>query len=574
MKKLNTFKNKIISSITVLTVLFSLNSCETLELEILESPNALTPASSDIDFYLNAMQLNMGSFFNGVKDEGMQLTRMTHLFGPFYENAYATTQMSGPWNDAYSDIFTDFSNMVPRAEEKGWETHIGIAKFIKAYAMITLVDYLGDVPYSQAALGVENLNPGVDSGASIYDAALALIQEAKNHFSVPAQSPSNDLFYGGDRAKWTRATNTLELKLRLQRRNAADSNDAAAINSLISNAASGLIVSKAQDFQFKYGTLNASPDSRHPQFVDDYELAADVAFYMSNAYMAEFVAQKDVTDVRANYYFYRQDDDVSDNDDNEIPCGNERRPDHYSLSEIFCYIGYNDISPAESTSNGYWGRDHGDNDGIPPDGGLRTAAGLYPIGGQFDDGSFTATSGNQMGLKGAGIQPILLSSYTHFMIAEWNLVNGNTEVARQFLASGLAESFSKVTGFAAEMGNAAAVEFRSGASISETEFLGSLQANIDAYIDYVAGTGATSLWNTTNDKMGLLVQEYFLALFGNGVEAYNTFRRTDKPSDLQPLLKTANNDMIQSFFYPRTEVDNNNQLNQKSDHLQKVFWDN
>lgn len=574
MKTLNTFKNKIISSITVLTVLFSLNSCETLELEILESPNALTPVSSDIDFYLNAMQLNMGSFFNGVKDEGMQLTRMTHLYGPFYENAYATTQMSGPWNDAYSDIFTDFSNMVPRAEEKGWETHIGIAKFIKAYAMITLVDYLGDVPYSQAALGVENLNPGVDSGASIYDAALALIQEAKNHFSVPAQSPSNDLFYGGDRAQWTRATNTLELKLRLQRRNAADSNDAAAINSLISNAASGLIVSKAQDFQFKYGTLNASPDSRHPEFVSDYELAADVNNYMSNAYMAEFVAQKDVTDIRANYYFYRQDGNVSNNDDNEIPCGNERRPDHYSLSEIFCYIGYNDVTPSKSTSNGYWGRDHGDNDGIPPDGGLRTASGLYPIGGQFDDGSFTATSGNQMGLKGAGIQPILLSSYTHFMIAEWNLVNGNTEVARQFLASGLAESFSKVTGFAAEMGNAAAVEFRSSASISETEFLGSLQANIDAYIDYVAGTGATSLWNTTNDKMGLLVQEYFLALFGNGVEAYNTFRRTDKPSDLQPLLKTANNDMIQSFFYPRTEVDNNNQLNQKSDHLQKVFWDN
>ena len=574
MKKLNTFKNKIISSITVLTVLFSLNSCETLELEILESPNALTPASSDIDFYLNAMQLNMGSLFSGVKDEGMQLTRMTHLYGPFYENAYATTQMSGPWNVSYSDIFTDFSNMVPRAEEKGWETHIGIAKFIKAYAMITLVDYLGDVPYSQAALGVENLNPGVDSGASIYDAALALIQEAKNHFSVPAQSPSNDLFYGGDRAKWTRATNTLELKLRLQRRNAADSNDAAAINSLISNASSGLIVSKAQDFQFKYGTLNASPDSRHPDFVSNYELAADVADYMSNAYMAEFVAQKDVTDVRANYYFYRQDSNVSNNDDNEIPCGNERRPDHYSLSEIFCYIGYNDVTPSLSTSNGYWGRDHGDDDGIPPDGGLRTAPGLYPIGGQFDDGSFTATSGNQMGLKGAGIQPILLSSYTHFMIAEWNLVNGNTEVARQFLASGLAESFSKVTGFAAEMGNAAAVEFRSSASISETEFLGSLQANIDAYIDYVAGTGATSLWNTTNDKMGLLVQEYFLALFGNGVEAYNTFRRTDKPSDLQPLLKTANNDMIQSFFYPRTEVDNNNQLNQKSDHLQKVFWDN
>jgi len=517
--------------------------------------------------------LNMASFFNGVTDEGMQLTRMTHLYGPFYENAYSTTQMSGPWNTAYANIFTDYDNMVPRAEEKGWETHIGIAKIIKAYAMMTLVDYIGDVPYTEAAIGVENLNPGLDSGAAIYDAALALIQQAQDHFFVPSQSPSNDLFYGGNTDNWSKLANTLELKLRLQRRNAAAGDDASAINSLISNP-STLIASGSADFQFKYGTLNANPDSRHPKFVSNYELAADVADYMSNAYMAEMVSAKSVQDVRANYYFYRQDDDVSDNDDNEIPCGNERRPGHYSLSEIFCYIGYNDITPSESTSNGYWGRDHGDDDGIPPDGGLRTAFGLYPIGGAFDDGQTTSVAGNQMGLKGAGVQPILLSSYTHFMIAEWSLANGNTETARQFLASALTESFSKVTGFAAEMGNAAAVEFRSGATVDEADFTSGLQANIDAYIDYVAGSGANSLWNTTSDKMGLLVQEYLIALFGNGVEAYNTFRRTDKPSDLQPLLKTANTDMITSFYYPRTEVDNNNQLTQKASHEVKVFWDN
>ena len=573
MKTLNTLKNNIYRSIAVVSILFTLNSCETLELEILESPNALTPQSSDIDFYLNAMQLNMASFFNGVTDEGMQLTRMTHLYGPFYENAYSTTQMSGPWNTAYANIFTDYDNMVPRAEEKGWETHIGIAKIIKAYAMMTLVDYIGDVPYTEAAIGVENLNPGLDSGAAIYDAALALIQQAQDHFFVPSQSPSNDLFYGGNTDNWSKLANTLELKLRLQRRNAAAGDDASAINSLISNP-STLIASGSADFQFKYGTLNANPDSRHPKFVSNYELAADVADYMSNAYMAEMVSAKSVQDVRANYYFYRQDDDVSNNDDNEIPCGNERRPGHYSLSEIFCYIGYNDITPSQSTSNGYWGRDHGDDDGIPPDGGLRTAFGLYPIGGAFDDGQTTSVAGNQMGLKGAGVQPILLSSYTHFMIAEWSLANGNTETARQFLASALTESFSKVTGFAAEMGNAAAVEFRSGATVDEADFTSGLQANIDAYIDYVAGSGANSLWNTTSDKMGLLVQEYLIALFGNGVEAYNTFRRTDKPSDLQPLLKTANTDMITSFYYPRTEVDNNNQLTQKASHEVKVFWDN
>ena len=85
MKTLNTLKNNIYRSIAIVSVLFTLNSCETIELELLESPNALTPVSSDIDFYLNAMQLNMGSFFSGVTDEGMQLTRTvsyTHLTLP------------------------------------------------------------------------------------------------------------------------------------------------------------------------------------------------------------------------------------------------------------------------------------------------------------------------------------------------------------------------------------------------------------------------------------------------------------------------------------------------------------
>ena len=45
MKTLNTLKNNIYRSIAIVSVLFTLNSCETIELEILESPNALTHQS-------------------------------------------------------------------------------------------------------------------------------------------------------------------------------------------------------------------------------------------------------------------------------------------------------------------------------------------------------------------------------------------------------------------------------------------------------------------------------------------------------------------------------------------------
>ena len=559
-----------------LALVFSLNSCETTELEILESPNALTPESSDLDYYLNAMQLDMVSFFNSVTDQGQELTRMLHMFGPFYENAYTTTNMNGMWNDAYSDIFTDYNNLVPKALEKGWETHVGIAKVIKAYTMITLVDFIGDVPYTEAAQGVENLNPSTDSGADVYNAALALINEARDHFAVESQSPSNDLIYGGDRAKWTRFTNTLEFKLRLQRRNAAEGDDAARINALIASAGDDLIVAKAHDFQVNYGTLNANPDSRHPRFVSNYDLPADVADYMSNTYMNEFVGKKNVADIRAAYYFYRQDDDVTDNDDNEIPCGNERRPSHYGPDEIFCYIGYNDIDPGSSSSAGYWGRDHGDNDGIPPDGGLRTAYGIYPFGGRFDDGAAIAVAGREEGLRGAGMSPVMLSAYTHFMIAEWHMANGNEADARAFLQSGIEQSFEKVTTFAADQGNAGAVNFRGATGAAQlSTWNDGIASSISAYVEEVCGSGnAASLWATSSDKMGLIINEYRLALFGNGVEAYNTFRRTDKPEGLQPLLKSSNNDFITSFFYPRTEVDNNNNISQKADHTQRVFWDN
>ena len=516
------------------------------------------------------MQLDMVSFFNSVTDQGQELTRMLHMFGPFYENAYNTTNMNGMWNDAYSDIFTDYNSLVPQAVEKGWETHVGIAKVIKAYTMITLVDFLGDVPYTEAAQGVENLNPSTDNGADVYNAALALINEARDHFAVESQSPSNDLIYGGDRSKWTKFTNTLELKLRIQRRNAAEADDAARINALVSDP-SQLIAAKADDFQVNYGTLNANPDSRHPRFVANYELPADVADYMSNTYMNEFVGKKNVADIRAAYYFYRQDDDVTDNDDNEIPCGNERRPSHYGPDEIFCYIGYNDIDPGSSSSAGYWGRDHGDNDGIPPDGGLRTAYGIYPFGGRFDDGAAIAVAGREEGLRGAGMSPVMLSAFTHFMIAEWHMVNNNPGLAKQFLLSGIGQSFEKVTTFAADQGNAGAINFRGATGAAELDAWNSgIASSIAAYVAEV-----DAMWEAPNsDKMGLIVNEYRLALFGNGVEAYNTFRRTDKPDGLQPLLKSSNNDFILSLFYPRTEVDNNNNISQKADHLVPVFWDN
>lgn len=537
-------------------LLVTVNACESLELEIVETPNSLTPASADVDLFLNSIQISTADFFEQVTEEGMEVTRILHMFGPLYRNAYASTQFNTPWSTAYATIFADIEAMIPLAEELGWETHLGIAKLLKAYVGLTLVDYFGDIPFTNAAKGTENLEPMPEKGEEVYNSILALIMEARGNLSVsPApKAPSKDFYYDGDLSKWLKFANTLELKLRIQRRLTPDSSDEGAINALI--AGGNLILTKGDDFQFRYSTSDANPDSRHPSFENNYDTPADFNDYMSNSYMYSLTG-KAVSDPRSLFYFYRQGDDASEGDDNELPCGNEDRPDHYSDSDVFCYIGYlND----DVNSIGYWGRDHGDNDGIPPDGGLRTGFGLYPAGGKFDDGSGLASKGRMEGLSGAGISPIFLSSYTKFMIAEWQTVQGND--ARQTLEDAIRLSFDKVLNFAEDSGSPSAVN-------SDQDF----DSDVETYINHVCGDGnASSLWASSSDRMDLIVKEYFIALFGNGVEAYNTYRRTGKPTNLQPTLNPIPGDFINSFFYPRDEVNNNGNVEQKPTHSERVFW--
>jgi len=76
-----------------------------------------------------------------------------------------------------------------------------------------------------------------------------------------------------------------------------------------------------------------------------------------------------------------------------------------------------------------------------------------------------------------------------------------------------------------------------------------------------------------DERLNIIMTEYHIALFGNGVEAYNSFRRRGKPDDLQPLRAADVNNFIRSFFYPNTSVTNNSNSDQKEEVTEQVFWD-
>jgi len=551
----------------LLLALIPFQGCETLDVNVVDSPNAVNPSSADSDLYINAIQLRLtdfitgkeGSNFDGMSEFGMEAVRMIHGFGPSYRELNDPADFNQIWGTAYSDIIADIRAMTPIAIEKGQHTHVAIGQIVESYVMMTLVDFFGDVPYSEIAQGSEGVfNPVLDAGASVYEAVDLLLADAVTNLNMEElSSPSLDLYYGGNENQWKKLANTLRLKLHLQKRLVDEVTSKSIINSLIT--AGDLILDAADDFQFQYSTSSSAPDSRHPYFEKNFGGAGPNSdFYFSNYYMNLLANNYSTADPRTRYYFYRQVSDFSGASVVTKECSTQDKPSYYSANDIFCVV------PNTNGYDGFWGRDHLDNDGIPPDEQFRTLFGVYPTGGPFDDDSDRNVSGSTApneGLQGAGISPIILSSFTHFMLAEAALTLETNGDSGTHLESGIRASITKTMSFGANLANAD----ETTASFIPTS------GYIDDYITEVMteyNAGSNSI------KLKVIAEQYFIALWGNGIEAYNTYRRTGQPADLQPAHDLSDPGVfVRSHWYPATAADNNINVNQKTDVTEPVFWD-
>ena len=152
-------------------------SCETIELDNTQDPNALGLSAADPSLLLNGVQLNFAKMVEDFGTTGAEVSRLKYMFGRNYNNAYSAASFNNGWEYAYRDVIKNIRVMNPLAAEKGLTKHLGMGQVFEAYTLITLVDFFGDVPYSEAWID-SNLNPKLDSGASVYAAAIVLLDKA------------------------------------------------------------------------------------------------------------------------------------------------------------------------------------------------------------------------------------------------------------------------------------------------------------------------------------------------------------------------------------------------------------
>src|SRR5688572_1342489 len=208
---------KIHKTIVAILVLLSISiSCD-LDKD-LANPNEIGVSGADVNYIMNGILLDFSDFFsyasgnsvdpsqtNFGPDRLMRMRAMTT--GYRYQTAAQAEYTDELWEVAYSKVLVNIETVLPHLVEKNLTTQVGVAKILNAYTYLTLVDLYGDVPASAAINGAGgDFSAVADPGESIYNTAIALLDEARTELSKtgadagPAMAAAADNYYGGNRA--------------------------------------------------------------------------------------------------------------------------------------------------------------------------------------------------------------------------------------------------------------------------------------------------------------------------------------------------------------------------------------
>lgn len=190
-------------------------SCESLVEGINDDPNGITIGDVDANLFLTGAQLAnavaQGGHHNRIV--GMwsgQLIGFASVYGNAYTYNISTAESNSTWSAIYIGTVPNLRHI--RNELPDDNLMQGITKVIEAHAIGTAASLYGDVPYTE--INTEAIDdPVFDGQISVFNAMISLLDEAIGNLnSAPARSVGGDIYFGGDKAKWIAAANTLKAR--------------------------------------------------------------------------------------------------------------------------------------------------------------------------------------------------------------------------------------------------------------------------------------------------------------------------------------------------------------------------
>lgn len=556
-------------------------------LDVNANPNVATSVTPDA-LLANALVTTAANYTGGVS-AGSNYNSYSSFAAGFWGKSgtvsgfsqertytYSTTYYQALWNNTYDNL-EDYQQIQTQGATT-FPNHAAIARIMKVYNYLLLVDEYGDIPYTNALKGLANTTPSYDKAADIYKdlvvqlkGAVADINTAAANANAPVVGNEDVVFGGGATGmlRWKQFANSLRLRILLRE---SSTNDAA-LNTYVATematlqtAADGFI---ARDVVVN-PTYTANTNQQNP-FYDRYGFAAGATR-----------AQSEYSYILPTNYIIRQYESNSDP----------------RITQLY-RVGQKNVAGTTTAVAGYAGTDLGE--GTPP---------------QFDptDGATVGSRFLQGGtfLKSATAPTVLmLLSEQLFSKAEAetrNLFTGGDAAARQDFYNGILASF--ITTY--RDGNttpavlpASSVPFLgpyNGATpqplpaavplitavpggtpdtayINRNTRAGNGLVNWEATTTTVReGTDASSSPTTPlitpravskTDK--ILYQKYLAENTIASTEAWDDYRRTAQPKFKRAL---TTNPLPARLFYPQTEVSTNAaNIPAGVNSSTKIFWD-
>lgn len=167
---------------------------------------------------VNLMATNMLRNRN-FNNELMQVTvELSPAEGKVFRYDIRRTQADNTWNGWYVNLtnIKDIYTIASKPESIN-ESYQGISLITQAWIYSLLTDTYGDVPYTEANDGRNNLQPVFDKQKDIYLDLFKKLEEANQLLKKgTAIVPQSDPVYKGDVAKWRKLGNSLYLRLLLR----------------------------------------------------------------------------------------------------------------------------------------------------------------------------------------------------------------------------------------------------------------------------------------------------------------------------------------------------------------------
>jgi Starch-binding associating with outer membrane len=208
-------------SIYLLAGMAILSSCKKDYFDLSNNPNVSSKATPDL-VLTNALkvtggtQITPGAYTAVSEWMGYWAPSGSYAISSSDGASYKQTNDFGDpiWTTFYRNL-EDYEYVEKTATENKQYFYTAAAKTMKALVFGQLVDGFNNIPYKQALQGTSLIQPQYDNGKDVYEALAADLDAAISLFkrTDAVGSPTQDILFAGNNAKWIQFANTLKLRL-------------------------------------------------------------------------------------------------------------------------------------------------------------------------------------------------------------------------------------------------------------------------------------------------------------------------------------------------------------------------